>query len=118
MPLDARLVEIVRLLQKATDRGTIRWTTTSQENTFRATLSSSLVRIAREEEPFNQSSSLPTYQLVVLDQRNQPIEEFRSSEAEGTALLDNLFQKVRAKAINLDHAWDLFVSELRQRAEK
>ena len=116
MPINSRLNELVRLLLAAMDREKIHWTDTSEADTFRATLSSGIVRLSKFEDQLPLGAS-PVYQLVVMDQKNQVIEEFRTSDSEETAMLNELYRKVRGKALNLDNAWDVLVRELKQKAE-
>lgn len=114
MPINSRLNELVRLLLGAMSREKIHWTDTSEPNTFRATLSSGIVRLSKQE--IHQFGTPPLFQLVVLDQKNQVIEEFRSSGSEDAALLNELYQQVRGKALDLEHAWGILVQELKQKA--
>jgi hypothetical protein len=111
------LRELVRLLSELTDQDKIIWSDTSEPNMFRATLSSGIIRIAKDEPPFV-GGPPTTYQLSVLDQRNVPVEEFRSADPEDAEMIASLFQSVRRKALNLEQAWKTIMQELKQKAGK
>jgi hypothetical protein len=89
------LDDLLRVLNAATDKRTIKWSTTASEDTFRAVLDFGMVTISAEDLG-------PGYILTLLDRDGIVLEQYRSS-GEGTLLaLEALHKKARHQALEVD----------------
>ncbi len=66
------LDDLLRILDAATDKGGLHWTTTAEEGTFRAELGIGMVRLAKE-------GTGPRYKLTLLDSDGTLLEEYLPS---------------------------------------
>ncbi len=117
-----RFRTLVRLLNEGTDKGRLGWQQTADEDEYRVTLGSGMVRVGKHDSPqlLTSGEANPravAYYLVVLDHKNQVIEEFRPAGGEDEAVLSELFGKVRRQALNLDQSYDNLFRELEQRVK-
>jgi hypothetical protein len=103
------LDQLLAVLNAATDRGTIRWEETADEDTFRTMLDFGMVQLSRRPQP-------PHYQIELFDQELRLLEEFRPS-GEGSQLgIESLYKKVRQAVLNLDAKVQRLLEELKERA--
>ena len=110
MPIETkedRLQKLIQLLDAATDLGTLRWEETADEDCFRATISTGLIRIGRAV-PGN-------YSIELIDAVGRVIDSFYVFEA-GTPGLPELYSKARRQALPQEDAWQKMVEELRSLA--
>src|SRR5947209_12744274 len=80
--------EFIRLLDRATERQTIHWEPTDDEDCFQARVGAGSVRLAR-------STYRGGFLLELIDHPGKVVEQYESSGEEETALARELFQKVR-----------------------
>jgi hypothetical protein len=92
------LDDLLRLLNAATEKNSLRWTKTADEDTFRAELPLGAVRIT-------QVPDAARYQLSLLDQEGTLLDVYQPSGEGELIALENLYKKVRRQALNLD--WKL-----------
>jgi hypothetical protein len=100
MPVQSspNLDELLRVLNAATDKNTLRWTKTAEEDTFRAELGLGIARISKTPDASR-------YVLSLLDQEGLLLDEHQPS-GEGTLVaMETLYKKARSQALNLD--WKL-----------
>lgn len=109
---DPRVPQILRALREGTDAGQLRWTATSEEDTYRLLLGSGLFRVSRY---LRMPSEHPQYRLVMLDKRNEEIDVIESGDPETGEGLAGLFSGARRSALNLDDALDSILRELTER---
>src|SRR4051812_2158424 len=86
---------LLQVLNAATDKDKVRWNTTAEEDTFRAETDFGMVRLAR-------SPSASRYALSLIDQEGTLLDEFQPSGEGEVIATENLYKKVRNKALNLD----------------
>jgi hypothetical protein len=89
---------LLRVLNAATDRGTLPWATTAEEDTFRAALGLGMVRISKV-------AAAPRYSLSLLDEEGALLDEYQPSGEGELIAIEALYKKARNKALNLD--WKL-----------
>src|SRR5262249_16234475 len=92
------LDDLLRVLNAATDRKTLHWNKTAEEETFRTELGIGMVRISKV-------SPAPGYILSLLDQEGIVLDEYQPSGEGELIAIETLYKKVRRQALNLD--WKL-----------
>jgi hypothetical protein len=92
------LDELLRVLKAATERNTVQWQTTAEEDTFRAQLGSGMVRISKTP---NGSRCV----LSLLDENGTLLDEYQPSGEGELIALGDLYKTARRRALNLD--WKL-----------
>ena len=92
------LDDLVRVLKAATEKNSLHWKETADENTFRAELSTGAVRISK-------TSAAPRYLLTLLDHDGTLLEEYEPSGEGEMIAIEALYKKARIEALNLD--WKL-----------
>jgi hypothetical protein len=98
-PTTPSLDDLLRVLNAATDRGTLRWTKTAEEETFRAELGAWMVRISKVPP------SPGRYVLTLLDQDGCLLEDYQPSGEGEVIATEGLYKKVRRQALDL--SWKL-----------
>jgi hypothetical protein len=98
MPTHAspNLDDMLRVLHAATDNNRLKWTTTAEENTFRAAFDLGMVRVARE--PFTTHG----YSLSLIDKEGTLLDEYLPSGEGQRIAIETLYKKVRNNALSLD----------------
>ena len=122
MAVNARLRELVQLLETGTDKNRLSWVAEAPEDEFRAPLSSGAASISKRETvglsgPFEGPVNA-RYCLSAFDQKGIVIDQFEPTDPEEIALVEELYRKVRRAALNLDWAWDTFMKELRDKVSR
>lgn len=92
------LADLLRMLNAATDRNSLQWGKTADENSFRADAGNGLVRVYKD--PAEALSS-----LTLVDEAGTVMDEFHPSGEGEIAAFDDLYRKARIKALNLE--WKL-----------
>ena len=97
MPAQSYLVlgDLLRVLNKATDKNALTWCRTAEEDTFRTESGLGMVRIS-------QGSLDRSYTLSLIDQEGNLLGEYEPTEPGDVAAFETLYQKVRGKVLNLD----------------
>ncbi len=113
MPPDPRFERLLKLLNAGTVNRRLSWSQTPDEDTFRITFGTGIVRVGKSPHLINGQQA---YTLVVLDQSNQVIEEIRPANEEENALLEQIYSNARRSALNLDFALNALLEELENRA--
>jgi len=109
------LDDLLRVLNAATDKDTLNWETTAEEDTFRAQAGFGMVRISKAVGTMSDDSR---YVLSLLDQEGALLDEYQPS-GEGTlAATEALYKKVRRKALNLDSKLKAIYDHLKQLARE
>src|SRR6266496_5228977 len=101
------LDEILRALNVATDKGKLNWSTTAEDDTFRANLAQGMVRISKGLPP-------PRYILSLLDNDGTLLEEYQNSGEGELLALEALYKKARRRALNLGGKLHSVYSYLKQ----
>jgi hypothetical protein len=109
MPAFPSLDELLRLLRSGTERGSLRWKETADEDSFRATLGSGIVAVTK-------TGTAPFYKLEMLNPHGQLITEYEPSGEGELIAIKELYKTVRHKALNLDASMRVLVEELRSLA--
>jgi hypothetical protein len=137
MTFEQSIFAMIDALFQGTAGGTIQWTETAEENSFRAVLANGLVRIEKYTDPraFAGGGAVPIttglpfklppqykaveheiYTLVVLDDRNREIARF-VPEQEGHAMtMRNLWELACRGARNADQRLQAILQELNSKA--
>jgi hypothetical protein len=89
------LDDLLRVLNAATDKNALRWGKTVDEDTFRADLGLGMVRISQDSADSN-------YALSLIDQEGNLLGKYEPTEPGEVGAFEALYQKVRAKVLNLD----------------
>ena len=87
------LDDLLTVLETATDKGMIRWKPTADEDTFRAEVDRSMIRIARG---FGRGK----YTVTLIDGDGTVLEEYESTE-ETLVAITALYVKAREQALDL-----------------
>ena len=97
MPTQAapNLDDLLRVLHAATDKKTLHWKTTAEEDTFRTDFGAGIVRLSREEAGSR-------YRLSLLDGAGTLLDEFQPSGEGEVIQLEALYKKARRQALDLD----------------
>ena len=118
----SRLMELIHLLDQATDRGTLPWEGTSDEDEFRALLKTGLVKIRKTNDFLREPSAnlaIPVEEkctVRILDSFNREIEFLVPSTPEEAEQLRELFCKARRSVLEIDRLYGAFLKELKSRA--
>ncbi len=103
------LDDLLQVLNKATERDTLHWQSTADQDVFRAETGLGMVRVAKV--PYSSSCV-----LSLVDDEGTLLEEFRPS-GEGTQLaLEALYKRARQQALNLDRKLKGLFDELKHLA--
>jgi hypothetical protein len=95
-PTTPRLYELLRVINAATDKDTLHWTTTADEDSFRAEFGLGMVRISKVP------ADPPHYNLSLLDRDGTLLEEYQPTMEGELNEIDALYKKVRRQALDLD----------------
>jgi hypothetical protein len=89
------LDDLLRVLNAGTDKGTIQWKTTAEEDTFRTQVALGMARISKVPEP-------SCYVLSLIDNEGTLLDDYSpSAEGELTAI-EALYKKARRQALNVE----------------
>ena len=134
MPTTQRIDELIALLIKGTDDGSLKWQVTADEDTFRLASPSANLRISRSEkyDPSSEQSYV-LRSLSILNDKGRVIEEYSpdavardnifdakyatgpaSAREIATSNFDSLYAKARRSAYNTDEVLEKLMKELRQ----
>jgi hypothetical protein len=94
-PTAPRLYELLRVLSAATDRDTLHWKTTADEESFRAEFGLGMVRISKV-------SDAPRYCLLLLDRDGTVLEAYEPSLEAELGDTDALYKRARRQALDVD----------------
>lgn len=135
-PQETMLSLMTSLFQR-TAEGTIRWTETAEEDSFRAVLSAGIVRVERYTDPravagpgaVPVTTGLPfplppeakavgqdLYTLVVLDDKNRELGRLVPQREEHAMTLRNLWDAARRVARNADQHLQAILREIQSKA--
>jgi hypothetical protein len=89
------LNDLLRVLNAATDKKTLHWNTTAEEDTFRAQLDRGMVRISQVSAPSR-------YKLSLLDQDGILLDEYQPTGQVELMAIEALYKKARRQALDLD----------------
>jgi hypothetical protein len=125
-----KLFRLVNDLVAGTGQGTIKWTETADEDSFRAVLSAGIVRIERgslgpiiggDDKTAWKRSSFPIegseYSLLVLDDRNKELARYIPDQPESADTLYNLWKLAGRAARNADQKIDSLLQEVENRVK-
>jgi hypothetical protein len=138
MSFQDKLWELTNRLFVGTAQGTIKWSETAEEESFRAILNTGLVRVERTrayQQPRN-TTAVPTpdlqdvnltriaqavdgfeYSLLVLDDRNKEIGRYVPDRPEHAMTLRNLWELASRSARNADQKIDFLLQEVENRVK-
>lgn len=89
------LEDLLRVLCRATEKNSITWTPTAEDDTFRAQLGRGMVRLAKAPEEAG-------YSLALLDEEGMLLDEYHPAEPDEREGIAYLYSHARRKALNLD----------------
>jgi hypothetical protein len=89
------LDDLLRVLNAATDKGTLQWKTTAEEDTFRTQVALGMVRISKVPDP-------PGYLLSLIDNDGTLLDDYYPSAEGELNAIEALYKKVRRQALNLE----------------
>ena len=113
MPVDTTLKEIIRSLAALTQQGKLPWSTTPDENSFRAILGPILVRVSVVPDEENMGLR-PRYSITIVNNEGNVVEDCRLSGEEAQSL-EQLHTLARRTALNTDGVLSAFLSDLKRR---
>ena len=96
-PTAPSLDALLRVLNTATDKGTLRWEATPEEGTFRAVFGSGMVRISNQSNDFDRNA----YRVTFFDVEGTILDEIFSTSSDWASIND-LYKKARNKALHVD----------------
>ncbi len=105
------LDDLLRVLNVATDKNRLHWTTTAEEDTFRTDFGHGLVRISKTE-------GFSRYVLSLLDREGVLLEEYQPSGEGLLNVIEALYKKVRRQALDLDGKLQGVYDQLKNLAEE
>ena len=129
-----KLLELVDALCSGTSKGTVKWTDTTDENAFRATLRSGIVRIEKYGDPrhmagegavgiftgmpFNLPQNYKSYEqevytLVVLDDNNRELARYIPEIDTHALTLRNLWEVAMHSARNSEQKLNDILQEIK-----
>ena len=117
MTFKEKLRKLVSDLLAGTNKGTIKWTETADEQAFRAVLHTGLVRVQRiYAEAFQGNPSYPIegfeYALVALDEQNKELARYVAKDQAEAKDLRELWQRASNSARNAEQKIDSLLKEL------
>ncbi len=126
MTWQEKLSRLVDDLVAGTTQGTIKWTETADEDSFRAVLNAGLVRIERGSGgPTQWSDDRAVYRrflvngleysLLVLDERNKEIARYTAGDDDRAQVLYKLWELASRSARNADQKIDSLLQEVESR---
>jgi hypothetical protein len=97
MPTQASpsLIDLLRVLNDATDKSRLNWNKTADENSFRAEFGLAMVRIWKSDDSSR-------YNLALIDRDGTTLDEFQPREESDLTEIDGLYRKARRQALDLD----------------
>src|SRR5947209_7875279 len=112
MTFQDKIHELANRLLLGTSQGTIKWSETAEEDSFRAMLNTGLVRVERLP-----AGVLPmdNYCLLVLDERNRELARYVPDQPERVLTLRNLWELAGRSARNAEHKIDSRLKEVETR---
>lgn len=127
MSFQEKLFELANRLFVGTAEGTIQWSETADEDSFRAVLNAGLVRIERGPVAPVDRNAIPSeyppppenyeYTLLVLDERNKEIGRYVADVKERRLTLRNLWELAGLSARNADEKIDFLLQEVAGRVK-
>jgi hypothetical protein len=116
-----KLNELIQLLLGATEKETLHWERTPDEDEFRATLGTGYVRLVRGSQlPFGSPPltelEKDRYFLSLVSQNGQVIDSFAPPADDERNGLGLLFSMVRRRVLNLDNHYEALLRELKTKA--
>jgi hypothetical protein len=133
MLFEDKMYQLCINLFKGTNQGSIQWTETAEDDSFRALLKNAIVRVERHQDPYVTvgSATVPIttgpgfdlprdykgfegfiYSLVVFDDRNKQIARFVPSREEKAVQLRNLWELAFHSARKSEQKTDSLLHEL------
>jgi len=116
MPIDQKIRNIIQALQRLTDEGRLPWSSTPDEETFRASIPQGIVRIAKVVPTLAESDALAagedTYLLTLLDNGGRTVEQHRPSDKLERAMLSRLYIEARRSALKTDDFLEAVLRDL------
>jgi len=111
MPTSTSLPDLIALLRQGTDRGSLAWTETVEQNRFRCSFGKGTVELIFQTTP-----PIPDrYGIALFDAKNTLLEElWARSEGDAQAMGD-LYDKVRRSVLRIDQAIQDLVNEIQVR---
>lgn len=103
------LGDLVRVLDSATDRRTIQWKNTAEEDSFRADLGRGKVRVSKLSGP-------PHYRITLLESEGTILEEYEPSGEGEVIAASHLFKKARRQALDISSKIQSLYEEMQERA--
>lgn len=114
MSTNPKITDLLALLKNGTESRRLQWQTTPDENTFRVSLGTGLIRLSRNDS--ETLTPLPVrFTLSIFDHRGQLIDDYSPEAEDEKDSLSELFGMARRSALNLDKILDNMLEELKSR---
>jgi hypothetical protein len=100
---------LVQMLTRGTESRRINWEKTLETYTFRATLASGIVRVAKHHST---RAGTPPYSLTVVDLLGRVLDDFAPLEMKDAEGLARLYDLAKESALSMDSVIDDMLKEL------
>ena len=115
---NARFLNFLQTLHKATLGGRVSWTETAEENTFRITFKKGMVHIALVE--LDEDSDLQVYRAAIFNENNSLLAKLEAPEdivSPNGTVLRKLYELARGSALRPESTLEGMEQELQQRCQ-
>lgn len=112
--VNTKLLQLAQKIEDKTDHGELNWEETSNDNIFQVSFPKYSVSIERVPET---EQTYEHYVLRLFNERNTLMDELKSSQAPEISL-EEIFDKARRTALNVDSALDDLMRELDEPSTK
>lgn len=109
MDLSLKFNSLVQMLTRGTEGGRIYWEKTLEMYTFRATLASGIIRVAKHHPT---RVGMPLYSLTVVDLMGRILDDFAPLEIKDVEALASLYELAKASAWSRDSVIDDMLKEI------